>query len=190
MNLIRREATRFDATAFLNASVQRAHSVTTDLFRYRNTPCFMIRRVWFPTLWLFIGIVSAIDCFLLYRFRHLIQEVEENPVGRYLIEIDGGNVTVFLLTKLAGTVVVMTVLAGLYVYCRRWSLAITGSIASFQLSLLVYVALSIPAAQSSKLSTLHLAGGCAPRPRTIVDDVSVFFPIFDSDSPGEPVKLQ
>src|SRR6185437_2869852 len=135
---------------------------------------FIIRRGWFPALWLFIGAVSAMDCYLVFRFRDLMWELEENPIGQYLIGLDNGNVFVFILTKAAGTVVVMCVLAGLYVYRRRWSFPITGSIAAFQFTLIIYVALSTPVDPAPILSTLH--GARPVSPRTVLDDVSLFLP--------------
>jgi hypothetical protein len=151
---------------------------------------FMIRRGWFPALWLFIGAVSAMDGYLIFRFRDLMWQLEENPIGKFLIELDNGNVTVFILTKAAGTVVVMCVLAGLYVYHRRWSIPITGSIAAFQLTLFLYVALSIPIGQTSELSTSRVAHS-APRPRTVFDDISDFLPTSGWEPPvRDPVRLQ
>jgi hypothetical protein len=150
---------------------------------------FMIRRGWFPALWLFIGAVSAMDCYLVFRFRDLMWELEENPIGRYLIELDNGNVTVFILTKAAGTVVVMCVLAGLYVYRRRWSFPITGSIAAFQLTLFIYVGLSIPIDPAENLPTSHDAHFA--RPRTVLDDVSLFLPASGWEPPiCDPVRWQ
>jgi hypothetical protein len=150
---------------------------------------FMIRRGWFPALWLFIGAVSAMDCYLLFRFKDLMWELEENPIGKYLIELDHGNVTVFILTKAAGTVVVMCVLAGLYVYRRSWSFPITGSIAAFQLTLFIYVALSIPFDPPQELSTSR--GARFTRPRTVLDDVSLFLPTSGWQPPvRDPIRLQ
>lgn len=116
-------------------------------------------------------------------------ELEENPIGRYLIELDSGNVTVFILTKAAGTVVVMCVLAGLYVYRRRWSFPITGSIAAFQLTLFIYVALSIPVDPAHKLTTSHDTHSGPPR--TVLDDIPLFLPTNGWEPPvRDPVRLQ
>ncbi len=102
------------------------------------------RNGWFPTFWSFIGMVSALDIYLIERFRGVLASLEENPVGRFLIELDGGDVGVFIRAKLAGTVLVLSVLAGLYVYRRRWSFPVTASVAAFQFGLLTYLILSKP----------------------------------------------
>jgi hypothetical protein len=44
-----------------------------------------VRRLWFPALWSFIGLVSAIDSYFVVRFRELLPDLEENPLGQYLI---------------------------------------------------------------------------------------------------------
>ena len=103
-----------------------------------------VRRLWFPALWSFIGLVSALDSYLLVRFRELLPDLEENPVGQYLIGLQGGQVGVFLRTKLAGTVAVLSVLAALYVYRHRWAMPIVGSVAAFQMGLLLYMTFSVP----------------------------------------------
>jgi hypothetical protein len=99
---------------------------------------------WFPTFWSFIGIVSALDIYLIDRFRGVLAELEENPVGQFLIELDGGDVGVFIRAKAFGTVFVLSVLAGLYVYRRRWSFPVTASVAAFQFGLLAYLVLGKP----------------------------------------------
>ena len=150
----------------------------------------VITRGWFPALWLFIGLVSAIDTFLILRFRGVIWQLERNPIGRYLIALDDGNVTVFIRAKAAGTVVVMSVLVGLYVYRRHWSLPITGSIAAFQFTLLMYVALSVPLGRPPRLSTPAIAIGGTHCTRTIWDDLSVFLPTYGWEPACDPVRSQ
>jgi hypothetical protein len=102
------------------------------------------RQGWFSACWSFIGMVSALDTYLINRFGDVLASLEENPVGLFLINLNGGNVSIFIRLKLAGTVLVMSVLAGLYVYHRRWSIPITASVAAFQFGLLFYLVLSSP----------------------------------------------
>jgi len=149
---------------------------------------FLFRRGWFAALWLFIGAVSAIDTYLIFRFRDLMWRLEENPVGRYLIELDEGNVTVFILTKIAGTVVVMSVLAGLHVYRRRMSFPVTASVAAFQLRLLVYVALSAPVYQLPGASEGAVAAQSTPGNRAVWEDISAYLPPFDEVKPSGEVN--
>jgi hypothetical protein len=99
---------------------------------------------WFPTFWSFIGLVAALDIYLIERFRGVLAHLEENPVGLFLIKLNGGDVGVFIRVKAAGTVVVMSALLGLYIYRRRWSFPVTASVAAFQCGLLAYVILTQP----------------------------------------------
>ena len=147
-------------------------------------------RGWFPILWSFVGVVSAIDTYLTFRFKDLMWQLESNPVGRYLIAVDGGSVNVFIRTKVAGTIVVLSVLAALHVYRRRWSFPITASIAAFQFALIVYVGLSTPVGEPPLELTLAVPVGSAPHSRTIWDDVSVFLPTSGWEPPCDPVRLQ
>lgn len=103
-----------------------------------------VRRFWFPVLWSFIGFVSAIDSYFVIRFRELMADMEQNPIGSYLIQLDDGHVGVFLRTKAAGTIAVLTVLAVLYLARHRWAGPIVGSVALFQFGLLYYLTMTIP----------------------------------------------
>jgi hypothetical protein len=100
---------------------------------------FITGRRLFAALWSFIGCVSVFDSWLVVRFRDVIQQVEENPVGSYLIDLNNGHPEVFLWTKAAGTVLVLSVLAGLYKYRRGWAFPVTACVAIFQCGLLVYL---------------------------------------------------
>ena len=104
----------------------------------------LLRRHWFAILWSFIGIVSLFDGFLVARFSGVIQEVEQNPVGSFLLDLDHGRPGVFLRTKAAGTLLVLTTLVGFYRYRRGWALPITGAIACFQCGLLLYLTSGAP----------------------------------------------
>jgi hypothetical protein len=94
---------------------------------------------WFTLLWTFIGFVSLFDGFLVARTSDVIVEVEENPVGSYLLSLGDGNPELFLRTKAAGTVLVLSTLAGLYRYRRCWAFPVTGSLAGFQCWLLLHL---------------------------------------------------
>ena len=95
----------------------------------------------FVACWAFIAMVAVHDAYLVVLCRDVILIAEQNPIGRYLIERNGGDIWLFLLAKGAGTVAVCTLLLMLYHYCRRLALAVTGPLASFQLSLLLYLSL-------------------------------------------------
>lgn len=128
----------------------------------------------FLAFWTFIGTVSAIDTYLTARFQDLMWQLEQNRMGRFLIELGSGDVGIFIRTKIAGTVVVLAVLAGLHVYRRRWSQPVTFAIAAFQLGLLGYLTLSEPQDLPPSTEASQVAG-LLPTPRTVWDDVSICF---------------
>jgi hypothetical protein len=103
-----------------------------------------LRKHWFTLLWTFIGMVSLFDSLLVARMADVIAEVEQNPVGSYLLRLGDGDPALFLRTKAAGTVLVLSALVGLYRYRRCWALPVTGSLAGFQCWLLLYLTSGAP----------------------------------------------
>ena len=86
-----------------------------------------------------IAAVSVHDAVLVVVYQDMIERHEQNPVGRWLIQVGGGEVWLFLLAKLAGTAAVCTVLARLYQSRRYLALPVAVPVASFQLLLLCYL---------------------------------------------------
>ena len=69
----------------------------------------------------------------------IIGEFERNPVGRWLIELQSGDVWLFVVVKLVGTAVACTVLVTLYELRARLALIVGGAVASCQMALLWYL---------------------------------------------------
>lgn len=95
----------------------------------------------FAACWLLIACVSVHDAYLVAICSDVIVEEERNPIGKYLLAQNNGAIGLFLLVKGMGTAVVCTCLLLLYQYCRRLALAVSGPVASFQFSLLLYLSL-------------------------------------------------
>src|SRR5262245_38345867 len=93
----------------------------------------------FFTLWLFIIFVSVIDGYLVFRFQHLMRWTELNPVGRFLIVANGGQVWSLLALKFAGTILACSVLLLVYWKNARLGTLIAGALAVLQLSLLLFL---------------------------------------------------
>lgn len=102
----------------------------------------LLHSVWFPLLCLFILAVSLYDTFLIVEFQDLIGRTEKNPMGRWLIRIAGGEIGVFVRMKLAGTIVVLSVLVILQKMRSPRTLPVTTSVAAFQSGLLAYLTLA------------------------------------------------
>ena len=104
------------------------------------------RRDWSLPAWLvyagmliFVGLVSLYDGYLVIRTGDMIRDFEQNPVGLYLINADHGDSTLFLITKGAGTLLVLISLTVLY---RRWkpvAFPVAFAILLFQAGLLIFL---------------------------------------------------
>ena len=88
---------------------------------------------------LFVAAVSVHDAMLVILNANVIGDVEQNPVGRWLIALQGGDVWLFVSLKLVGTAVVCAVLVTLYEYRTRLALASSSGVAAFQAGLLWYL---------------------------------------------------
>jgi len=69
----------------------------------------------------------------------VIGEIERNPVGRWLIELQGGEVWLFVSVKLLTTAVVCAILVTMYEFRTRLALVASGGVAAFQMGLLWYL---------------------------------------------------
>lgn len=87
----------------------------------------------------FIVAVSVYDAALVILCADVISFTEQNPVGRYLIRINGDDPSLFLLLKLIGTAMTVTVLLKLFQEFRHLAVPV---VASAQLSLLLYLSLA------------------------------------------------
>lgn len=88
---------------------------------------------------LFVAAVSVHDAMLVVLHADVICEFEQNPVGRWLIEMGGGDVGLFVSLKLMGTGMVCATLVTLYEFRTRIALAAGSSLAVFQAVLLLYL---------------------------------------------------
>jgi len=88
---------------------------------------------------LFVAAVSVHDAMLVILNANVIGDVEQNPVGKWLIELQGGEVWLFISLKLVGTAIVCAVLVTLYEYRTRLALAASSGVAAFQAGLLWYL---------------------------------------------------
>lgn len=96
-------------------------------------------QVGFLLMWLFVGLVSAYDAWLVVRYWDSILQLEKNPICVYFIRLGNGRSDIFLRVKTSGTLTVLSVLAGLYRNDRRVGWTVTGALSGFQLGLLAYL---------------------------------------------------
>lgn len=88
---------------------------------------------------LFVAAVSVHDAMLIVVNHQVISDVEQNPLGKWLLQVHDGEVWLFVLVKLAATALVCAVLVSLYQHKQRLGLMTVGGIAGFQAVLLGYL---------------------------------------------------
>lgn len=93
----------------------------------------------FAVLCSFIGAVSVHDAYLVLHNRQTILEHEKNPIGRWMIELGGGEVTLFVSVKLTTTAAVCSLLIWMYRRRPQQTECVTMGVAAFQLGLLLYL---------------------------------------------------
>ena len=98
-----------------------------------------LQKVAFNLLWLFIGAVSSYDAYLTMKFDDSIAAMELNPLGVWLIELDGGDPSLFIGVKFLGTIVVLGLLNLIHRCHHRMGWTLIGMLAAFQGWLLTFL---------------------------------------------------
>ena len=86
-----------------------------------------------------IVMVAAIDTYWLSKNRSIMIYVEQNPIGQYLIHLDDGDVSIFILCKMIGTYTVICMLYTILHYSQKHATRIATMLALAQLTLLYYL---------------------------------------------------
>jgi hypothetical protein len=103
-------------------------------------PLFSAGTLFLGGLWLLIGLVGALDTYLTVRFRDVMFAVEENPLGRLLIRLGGGDVSLFVGLKVAGTILALGVLGWIGAHTRKsFAFAVITPVALAQITLVWYL---------------------------------------------------
>mgnify|MGYP003647957274 CR=1 FL=1 len=97
----------------------------------------------FNLMWYLIGFISAIDVYYAIKFSRTLLIMEENPFGKYLIKIAGGDVSLFIGCKVAGTVIVLGVLQNAFLLGKEKTKLnvhrVTFGVFTFQVWLFLYM---------------------------------------------------
>ena len=86
-----------------------------------------------------IVLVASIDTYWLSKNSDIIIQVEQNPIGQYLIELDNGDVSFFIFCKFIGTYMCVWGLYFTWKYCPKKINLISIVVAILQLLLLFYL---------------------------------------------------
>lgn len=96
----------------------------------------------FPWLLGLIVGISLYDTVLIVVFKDTLRQMEQNPVGLWLINLGNGDVEIFVRAKLAGTLIVAAFLVYLHRYRSNTSTTVTTSLAIWQTGLFAYLTFS------------------------------------------------
>ncbi|MBL8817394.1 MAG: hypothetical protein JNL58_15310 [Planctomyces sp.] len=99
----------------------------------------LLNSAWFPSAMAVIVGISVYDTWLIIRFARCIVELEENPIGSWLLEINNGDISLFVGSKIVGTILVASILLLMKRLNSRIVFPVTTSIASWQVGLLFYL---------------------------------------------------
>jgi hypothetical protein len=89
--------------------------------------------------WLTIVLIAVYDWFLVIASKYVIMQAELNPVGRWLLKVNHGDISLFLAVKVTGTVIVAAILIVLFESRPRLGLSVCIGIAAVQLGLLAWL---------------------------------------------------
>lgn len=90
-------------------------------------------------MWAFIGVSAAYDVYLSVKYHETLRVLELNPLGRWLLELDCGNVALFMGCKLLGTIIVLGTLQMLYLYRPNLGIRTTVGVAGVQAAVVVFL---------------------------------------------------
>jgi len=96
----------------------------------------------FAVLWLLVIGISVYDGYWVLANRATINGFERNPVGRQLLDWDGGDVRLLLAVKSLGTLLAAAVLLVLYWTWPRVAWLVCSTVASLQFGLFLSLYLS------------------------------------------------
>lgn len=84
-----------------------------------------INRAIFLLVWLFVGFVEVYDVYWSIKLQDMLVQNEINPVGKFLLSMDGGDVALFMAMKVSAIIMILGSLPAILVSDRpklAWSL--------------------------------------------------------------------
>lgn len=89
--------------------------------------------------WAVVWIVSAVDVYWSIYLGDTLHRNELNPIGRWLIALDNGNVALFMAVKFLGTTFVLAILPLIFIYRKDIGYAITCGLGSLMCGLFYFL---------------------------------------------------
>ena len=119
-------------------SIRRAESTQ----KVSQTSVWLSARKKLVILWscvALITMVSMYDVYWTFKVQEVIIHTEENPIGLWLINADGGDIALFMTVKMLGTMCVILAIPAIYFYRNNWGMVCAVSVATFQAFLFAYL---------------------------------------------------
>lgn len=130
-----------------------AAATSIGLHRLAYSPGILSARwiiSWFATIVYVavVGLVAAYDIVLTIRYAKFLSQLEENPIGRWIMNLkdeticnleDTPNVIPFIILKVIGTLVVVGVIVALIRWRSRLGHLVGLGVSGFQLGLAAYL---------------------------------------------------
>jgi hypothetical protein len=110
----------------------------------------------FLLMWLFIIGVSVHDGLLVLSHRIVMSDSELNPIGRWLIHSNGGDIWLLLAVKTLGTLAASSILLWLYWLRPRLGWTVCAGVCLLQLTLLIFLYLPLGLAHPVEILDLRL----------------------------------
>ena len=89
-------------------------------------------------LFVWVWLVSMVDHYLTIKLSHTIMQEERNPIGRWLLEVDGGNPALFMTIKMMCLWIIFLCCLKIYQWKPRNCLIVLSFLALAQLLLVFY----------------------------------------------------
>jgi len=86
-----------------------------------------------------IGSVSVYDIYWSFRVQEELFQIEKNPIGKWLIEIDNGSIALFMTLKTVGTLVILSAIPLLYFFRKWWGMFAAIVLAIIQFLVFLYL---------------------------------------------------
>jgi len=94
-------------------------------------------RLVFNGLLIFAISVTCLDVHLSYKYEDTLYEFERNPVGLYLIELDGGNINLFMIIRTTSALIASISVRLLYQFKQKTAFVLL-SVWTIQQTVLLY----------------------------------------------------
>ncbi len=88
---------------------------------------------------LIIAAISLYDVYWSFKTQEILYEVERNPIGRWLIAADSGDVALFMTLKTLGPMIVLGAIPMTYWFKKWWGMTAAIAVCAFQFVLFLYI---------------------------------------------------